>query len=55
MKWWMANVPLCGSDFVWVENFELIQTLGGEMVVQGRSDPIDHETSANDMENDVAL
>jgi hypothetical protein len=31
----------------------LIQTLDGEMVVQGRSDPIDHEISVNDMENDV--
>jgi hypothetical protein len=40
---------------LWFENFESIETLGGEMVVQDKPDPIDHEIAANDIENDVAL
>jgi hypothetical protein len=46
---------ICDFVLIWFEFFELIQTLGGETVVQDISDPIDHETAANNMENDVAL
>jgi hypothetical protein len=36
---------ICCFDLIWCENFELIQTLGGEIVVQSRVGPNDHETT----------